>query len=135
MKWAKYRDNALQILTKDEELMQIVKLIGSESLPDNERLILFTSKLIREGFLRQNALDEIDSYTNPKKQFRMLEVIVNFYQKALEITNKRIPIYKITELPIIPQIMKMQVAITNDELDKFNDIEDKILSQLNQLLE
>ena len=105
------------------------------SLPDNERLILFTAKLIKEGFLRQNALDEIDAYTNPEKQYRMLEVIINFYNKALEVIEKRIPIYKIRELSIIPHIMKMKNTIKNNELMSFTKIEDNALKELNQLLE
>ncbi len=132
--WTKYRDLALQILTKDEELMQIVRLIGSEALPDNERLILSTAKLIKEGFLRQSALDAVDTYTTPEKQYRMLEVILEFHQKALEIIKKRIPVHQIIELPIVPNLMKMKVAIKNTEISKFTEIQNEITKQLNQLL-
>ncbi len=135
IKWARIRDTALKLLTKDEELMQIVKLIGSESLPDNERLVLFTSKLIKEGFLRQNAMDAVDTYTPPQKQYKMLEVIINFYNKALEVIEKRIPIYKVSELSVIPSIMKMKSAIKNDELMSFTKIEERAVKELNQLLE
>lgn len=134
-KWAGYRNFALEILIKDNQLMQIVKLIGAESLPDDERLVLFIAQILKEGFLRQNALDEVDTYTTPEKQFKMLEIIIDFYKKGLEIVAKRIPIYRITESPIVPQLMKMKIDIKNDELKKLEILQKSALNQLEKLLE
>ncbi|MHA1650904.1 MAG: V-type ATP synthase subunit A [Candidatus Helarchaeota archaeon] len=134
-KWATYRDHALEILIKDNQLMQIVKLIGAESLPDDERLVLFIARLIKEGFLRQNAMDEVDTYSTPEKQYKMLEIILELYQKGLEIVARRIPFYKITEMPIIPQLMRMKMEIRNEELEKFTQIKNQMLKQLDELLE
>ena len=133
--WADYRGQALKLLIRDNQLQQIVKLIGAESLPDDERLVLFIAQLIKEGLLRQNALDEVDTYTTPEKQYKMLEVIIDFYKKGLELVEKRIPIYKITSIPIIPQLMKMKISIKNDEMDKFTEFRTLIEEQLRKLLE
>jgi V/A-type H+-transporting ATPase subunit A len=133
--WATQRTQVLNILTTDAQLQQIVKLIGAESLPDNERLVLFTAQLIKEGLLRQSALDEVDTYTTPEKQCKMLEVILDFYKKGLELVDKRVPIYKITGIPIIPQLMKMKIAIKNNELEKFTQYQTMITEQLQKLLE
>ena len=133
--WADYRGQALKLLIRDNQLQQIVKLIGAESLPDDERLVLFTAQLIKEGLLRQNALDEVDTYTTPEKQYKMLEVIIDFYKKGLELVEKRIPIYKITSIPIIPQLMKMKISIKNEEMDKFTEFRTLIEEQLRKLLE
>ena len=133
--WAIHRTQVLNILTTDAQLQQIVKLIGAESLPDNERLVLFTAQLIKEGLLRQNALDEVDTYTTPEKQYKMLEVILDFYKKGLELVDKRVPIYKITGIPIVPQLMKMKMAIKNEELEKFTQFRTLITEQLQKLLE
>lgn len=133
--WADYRGQALKLLIRDNQLQQIVKLIGAESLPDDERLVLFTAQLIKEGLLRQNALDEVDTYTTPEKQYKMLEIIIDFYKKGLELVEKRIPIYKITSIPIIPQLMKMKISIKNDEMDKFTEFRTLIEEQLRKLLE
>lgn len=133
--WAENRNIALNILIQEDHLMQIVKLIGAESLPDNERLVLFTAQLIKEGLLRQNALDEVDTYTTPEKQYKMLEVILDFYKKGLELVEKRVPIYKITGIDVIPSIMKMKIAIRNTELEKFTQFKTLIAEQLKKLLE
>jgi V/A-type H+-transporting ATPase subunit A len=133
--WADYRGQALKLLIRDNQLQQIVKLIGAESLPDDERLVLFTAQLIKEGILRQNALDEVDTYTTPEKQYKMLEIIIDFYKKGLELVEKRIPIYKITSIPIIPQLMKMKISVKNDEMDKFIEFRTLIEEQLRKLLE
>lgn len=133
--WADYRGQALNLLIHDNQLQQIVKLIGAESLPDEERLVLFTAQLIKEGLLRQNALDEVDTYTTPEKQYKMLEVIIDFYKKGLDLIEKRIPIYKITGVPIIPQLMKMKISIKNEEVDKFSQFRTLIEEQLRKLLE
>ncbi len=134
-KWFNYRNLALEILIKDNQLMQIVKLIGAESLPDEERLTLFTAQLLKEGMLRQNAMDEIDTYSTPKKQYKMLEVILDFYTRSLEVIAKRIPIYKLTELKIIPQLIKMKLDIKNEELERISSIHDTMISQIEKLIE
>jgi V/A-type H+-transporting ATPase subunit A len=133
--WFNLREKALQILTKDEELMQMVKLIGAEALPDNERLILFTSKLLKEGFLRQNALDLIDTYTTPEKQLRMLKLILKYHEKALQIIEKRIPVSKVTEVPVVSRLMKMKITIENEDVKQFKDVRKDLDTQLGQVME
>ncbi|MHA1263684.1 MAG: V-type ATP synthase subunit A [Candidatus Helarchaeota archaeon] len=132
--WAQNRRTALQILMKDNQLEQIVKLIGAESLPDNERLILFTARLIKEGILRQNALDEVDTYSTPEKEAKLLELIIEFHKKGLEILEKRIPIYKVTSVPVVAQLMKLKMSVRNEELEKLVGIRKMMIEQLNNLL-
>ena len=71
--WNSYREEAMRILQAEDELKNIVKLVGPEALPDKQRLILETARIIRIAFLQQNALDPVDTYCSPQKQFKMLK--------------------------------------------------------------
>jgi len=133
--WAIYRKLAIELLLKDNQLEQIVKLIGSEALPDDERLILFSARLIKEGILQQNAMDKIDTYCSPEKQFKLLEIIIDFHKKGLEILKKLIPAYKITELPIVSQLIKLKTSVKNTEVEKISETRKILLAHLDELLE
>lgn len=125
-KWNGYREEAMRILQAEDELKNIVKLVGPEALPDKQRLILETARTLRIAFLQQNALDAIDTYCSPKKQFKMLKIIVDFHRLADSVVSKGVPIFKITELPVMEDIMRMKNSIPNDQLEKLNDVEKKM---------
>ena len=72
----------MRILQTEDDLKNIVKLVGPEALPDKQRLILETARIIRIAFLQQNALDPIDTYSTPQKQFKMLKIILDFHRYA-----------------------------------------------------
>ena len=72
----------MDILQRESRLQQIVKLVGPDALPDEQRLILETARLLREGFLQQNALEDVDAYASIHKQIRMLELILRFHDRA-----------------------------------------------------
>jgi V/A-type H+-transporting ATPase subunit A len=112
--WDEYRKSAMQILQKEEELKNIVKLVGPEGLPDKQRLVLEIAKIIREAFLQQNAMDEIDTFCVPEKQFKMLKMIIDFYRLSERIVNKGAPIFKLTELPVLQEINRMKTNVPND---------------------
>lgn len=78
------RKKALSILQKEASLQEVVQLVGSDSLPEKERLILEVAKMIREGLLQQNAFHEVDAYCSPKKQYLMLKGVMRFGDLALE---------------------------------------------------
>ncbi len=91
------RGRAMQLLQKEAELQAIVQLIGSDALPDRERLVLEATKMIREDFLQQNSYDEIDVYSTFKKQYGMLKAILHFYDKALIALSSDVPFERITQ--------------------------------------
>ncbi|HLC47727.1 MAG TPA: V-type ATP synthase subunit A [Candidatus Norongarragalinales archaeon] len=92
------RNKAMQLLQKEAELQAIVQLIGSDALPDRERLVLEVTKMIREDFLQQNSYDEVDVYTSLKKQYGMLKVIIHFYDNALIALQRDVPYDKIASV-------------------------------------
>lgn len=131
--WNSYREEAMRILQAEDELKNIVKLVGPEALPDKQRLILETARILRIAFLQQNALDAIDTYCSPKKQFMMLKIIVDFHRLADSVVSKGVPIFKVTELPVMEDIMRMKNSIPNDQLDKLEAVEKKMNDNISML--
>jgi V/A-type H+-transporting ATPase subunit A len=131
--WQEYRDEAMRILQREDELKEIVKLVGPESLPDSQRLILEAAKMLRIAFLQQNAMDPIDTYSIPQKQFRMLKIIVDLHHDAESIIKKGAPIFKVTQLPVITDIMRMKREIPNDKLGQFDELQKQVKDSLSEL--
>ncbi len=132
-KWDSYREEAMRILQAEDELKNIVKLVGPEALPDKQRLILETARILRIAFLQQNALDTIDTYCSPQKQFKMLKIIVDFHHLADGVISKGAPIFKVTELPVTEDIMRMKSGIPNDQLEKIDNVERKMQDDIANL--
>jgi len=131
--WRKYRDEAMRILQREDELKEIVKLVGPEALPERQRLILETARILREAFLQQNALDPIDTYSPPIKQFKMLKIIVDFHKFAERIISKGAPIFKVRTLPVLRDIMRMRTSIPNDKLELLDELYKKVQDQFSEL--
>ncbi len=132
-KWNSYRKEAMRILQTEDELKNIVKLVGPEALPDKQRLILETARIIRIAFLQQNALDAIDTYCSTQKQFKMLKIIVDFHRLAENVVSKGAPIFKVTELPIVEDIMRMKTGIPNDKVAELDDLEKRMYENFDVL--
>jgi len=131
--WHELRKQALSILQHESHLQQIVKLVGPDALPDDQRLVLETARLLREGFLQQNALDEIDSYSNIQKQIRILEIILHFHSRAAQLVAKGCPIVVIHDLPIVNTIVRMKDTIPNEE--KREQPEQPLVTAWDEILE
>ncbi|MCK5848629.1 MAG: V-type ATP synthase subunit A [Caldisericia bacterium] len=108
--WPKYRLLAMGILQKENELNEIVRLVGTDALSESEKLIMEISKSVREDFLHQNAFDDIDTYTSEKKQFYMMQNIVVFYQESLKCLkeNKTLKVADIIRLPVRGTISRVK---------------------------
>ena len=131
--WHALRAQTMEILSKESHLQQIVKLVGPDALPDEQRLTLETATLLREGFLQQDALDEIDSYATIKKQVRMLDLFLHFHERAEAIIQLGASIMVIQDLPVLESLMRMKTQVPNDDLDKLDDIRDQIDAQMDEL--
>ncbi|MBN2002818.1 MAG: V-type ATP synthase subunit A [Anaerolineae bacterium] len=131
--WYALRVQIMDILNKESHLQQIVKLVGPDALPDEQRLTLETATLLREGFLQQDALDEIDTYASVKKQVRMLDLFLHFHQRAAGIIQRGASIMVIHELPVLDQLMRMKMQVANDALEKLDDIYRQIDAQMDEL--
>jgi V/A-type H+-transporting ATPase subunit A len=133
--WHALREQALGILQRESHLQQIVKLVGPDALPDDQRLILETARLLREGFLQQNALEDVDSYASIQKQIRMLELILRFYDRASPIIAKGCPIFVIHELPIVGDLVRMKTSISNEQVEqRTKDLNEALDEQMDQVM-
>jgi len=133
MDWYSMRNEAMGILSEESRLGQIVKLVGPDALPDEQRLVLETARLLREGFLQQNALDDVDAYSTIQKQIRMLDLILHFHHRALVIVKRGATIAVIHKLPVVDTLIRMKGEVKNDELDKLSSITKEIDEQMDQL--
>jgi V/A-type H+-transporting ATPase subunit A len=131
--WFAMRNRAMELLSEENRLSQIVKLVGPDALPYAERMILETSRLIREGILQQNATDPVDSYSPIEKQIRMLELVLYFHERGMNIIRRGAPINLIHDLPVVDQMIRMKSNISNDELQKFDEVQKAIDEQMSQL--
>jgi V/A-type H+-transporting ATPase subunit A len=102
-------------------------------LPDEQRLTLETARLLREGFLQQNALDEVDAYSTIQKQTRMLSLILHFHTRAQRIIKRGAPIPVIHDLPVVNRLVRMKTLVSNDKLDGLDDIRKEMDEQMDQL--
>ena len=131
--WASVRIKALDLLKKEQRLQQIVRLIGADALPESDRLVLIVCEMIKNGFLQQNAFDDIDAYSVPEKQLDILLLIMDFYSDALEVIKNGCPLMKISELPVRNEIVRAKSTIPNDKLDMLKTIRSHLDDQMTEL--
>ena len=131
--WQELRDEAMEILHRENRLQQIVKLVGPDALPDDQRLILLTAHLLKEGFLQQNALDEVDTYAVPEKQVKLLRAIIHFHRRAAALIKRGCPVIRVRELPIIPRLIRLKSTVPNDRANELDGILGEIDHQMRDL--
>ena len=131
--WGATREKSIELLKREQRLSQIVKLIGPDALPDNQRLVLLAAEMIKNGFLQQNAYDDIDMFSVPDKQVRILKLIMDFYARSLEIIQLGAPLLKIRELSCQERIVRAKSTIKNDELEKLTEIESLMTTEMDEL--
>ncbi|MBN1246009.1 MAG: V-type ATP synthase subunit A [Anaerolineae bacterium] len=112
--WHELRARALDLLQREDHLRQIVQLIGADALPDDQRLVLETARLLREGLLQQSALDDIDTYTTIGKQVGMLKLILAFHDHGSRLIGKGCPITLVRDLPVVERIVRIKQTVPND---------------------
>ncbi len=127
------RAQALELLQRESRLQQVVKLVGPDALPDDQRLILETARLLRDGFLQQNALDEVDTYSTIEKQMRMLRIILDFQTRAARVIAKGCPIFVVRSLPVVQRIVRMKSSVTNQQVEQIDEIQQALDEQMHQL--
>ncbi|MEM1762346.1 MAG: V-type ATP synthase subunit A [Candidatus Jordarchaeales archaeon] len=112
------RKEAMFLLQREEELKEIVQLVGPDALPESERVILEAARMIREDFLQQSALHPIDTFCDPKKSYLMLKTIITFYHMMQDSVSKGVPISNILKLPVKDEIARMKV-VPNDKIEEY----------------
>jgi V/A-type H+-transporting ATPase subunit A len=133
-KFMEYRQAISNVLIEENRLMEIVKLIGASALPDDNKLVIEIAKIIRIGFLQQNAYHKDDTYVPLEKQFRMMGVILKLYNKCKELIAENVPISVMMETGQFDKLIKIKYDIPNDKLGMFDEYEREIDNQFDALL-
>jgi len=118
--WRTLRDKALELLQREDNLQNIVKLIGPDALPDTQKLVLFVAEILKDAFLQQNAFDKNDMYALPLKQVKMLRAIMQIHEKCEDLIRRGVPMVMIREMTSIAPIMYMKTTVENDRLEKID---------------
>ena len=121
-----YRNQIVYLLSQESSLMEIVKLIGGDVLPDDQKLILEIAKVIRVGFLQQNAFHKDDTCVPMEKQFKMMEIILYLYRKSRSLISMGMPMSVLKVDPIFDQVIAIKYDVPNDNLALLDDYKKKI---------
>ena len=129
------RQRLSNLLQEEAKLMEIVKLIGADVLPEDQKLVIEIARLIRVGFLQQNAYHAIDTYVPMNKQMKMMELILRLYDGARELVARAIPLSQLKATGIFDELTKMKYEVPNEDQSKFDDYRQRIdqaLAKVNQ---
>ncbi len=119
--FANYRKQINNLLQEENQLMEIVKLIGSDVLPDDQKLVIETARVIRVGFLQQNAFHPEDTFVPLEKQMLMMKVILHLYHKAKQLVAAAVPISGILATGLFDKLVKMKYDIPNNKPEMFDE--------------
>ena len=127
-RWAGLRRQFMKILEKDAELQQIVQLVGPDALQTQDRLTLESSRMLRDGFLQQNALSDVDASCSLPKQMGMLELMLAFHERAVLAVSQEVLLEKILDMPIRESLSRLkevpEEAFADTQSDLTRELED-----------
>ncbi len=130
-----YRNQIMALLNQESKLMEIVKLIGGDVLPDDQKLTLEIARVIRLGFLQQNAFHKEDTCVPMEKQFQMMDTILYLYQKSRTLITMGMPMSVLKSHDIFDRVIAIKYDVPNDRLDLFDDYKKAIDQFYNAVLE
>ena len=134
-KFVEYRNRIMAILNSESSLMEIVKLIGSDVLPDDQKLTLEIARVIRLGFLQQNAFHPDDTCVSLEKQFKMMEVILYLYKKCRALIAMGMPMSVLKQENIFEKIISIKYDVPNDHLEMMDDYKKAVKDFYNTVME
>jgi V/A-type H+-transporting ATPase subunit A len=127
------RRRVMNLLREESQLMEIVKLIGSDILPEDQKLVIETARVIRVGFLQQNAYHDVDTYVPLQKQLKMMQMILKLYDGVKAAVDRAIPLSQFTATGVFDSLVKMKYEIPNDDLSGFDRYEAEIDAALEKV--
>ena len=131
--WLSLRGETYGILQREDTLKEIVRLLGPEALPDEEKLILEVARMIKIGILQQNSFDDVDTYCSPEKQFKLMKLLVDFYKQGQQALKDGAALSDIRAMPVIGTLLKARMAVKDDEMDKLEKVQTEISEQFKSI--
>ncbi|MBN1520392.1 MAG: V-type ATP synthase subunit A [Spirochaetales bacterium] len=120
--WSKDRAEILELLRREVRLLQVVKLVGPDALPDSQRFVIEVCELFKNAFLQQNAFDNVDRYSSPGKQQRMLGLVLAYWRRGSEAIKRGVSIAELRKLKVLGDIVKMKFTLSDDDADGFGKL-------------
>jgi len=131
--WRALRRQAMEVLDEESSLQQIVRLVGPDALGDQQQWVLSVARLLREGFLQQNAMSEVDAQATPRKQELLLRLFVEVYQRGEQLLDRGIALKQVQDCIDIPHLIQLKEEIANDDAEQIAQLQEEIMQQLAQL--
>jgi V/A-type H+-transporting ATPase subunit A len=131
--WYDLRAESYHILQREDTLKEIVRLLGPEALPDEEKLVLEVARMIKIGILQQNSFDKVDTYCGPEKQLKLVKLMVNFYKEAQKSLKEGASLPDIRAMPIITTLLKAKFEIPDDQVAKLDSINGQMSDQFQKV--
>jgi V/A-type H+-transporting ATPase subunit A len=131
--WEERRREALALLARDAELSRIVNLVGPEALSSAQRWDLEGAALIKEGVLQQSALDEVDTFCSPEKQFALLDLVLMIYDLGAELVNRGVPVQEMQRLPLLSRARRIKSLYSSEQLDEIEAFRAEVEQALENL--
>ena len=132
--WYDLRAESYHILQREDTLKEIVRLLGPEALPDEEKLVLEVARMIKIGILQQNSFDKVDTYCSPQKQLKLVKLMVRFYKESLKSLKEGAILADIRAMRIIPSLLKAKFEIPDDQVIKLDDIDKQMTEQFRKVV-
>ena len=127
--WFSMRGEAYKILQEEDRLKEIVRLLGPEALPDEEKLILEVARMIKIGLLQQNSFDEVDTYCGTEKQMRLLRLMVGFYRRGGQALKEGAALSDIRAMPVVSSLLKARMEVPDEKLAELDGLEAQMEEQ------
>ncbi|MGI8719787.1 MAG: V-type ATP synthase subunit A [Nitrososphaeraceae archaeon] len=133
--WYDLRAESYHILQREDTLKEIVRLLGPEALPDEEKLVLEVARMIKIGILQQNSFDKVDTYCGPAKQLKLVRLMVKFYKEAQKALKEGKSLADIRALPIITTLLRAKFEVTDEEISKLEEIDKQLSDSFKGIIE
>jgi len=132
--WGELRRIAIEVLTREAELSEIVRILGSEALSEVEKHIMNVAFMLREGFLKQDAFNPVDTPSAPEKQYWLLRLMITYYRVGLEAVNAGVPANSIRELESVRRLTRLKMEVKNSDYKVLVDYEKKLIDDIRGLM-
>jgi V/A-type H+/Na+-transporting ATPase subunit A len=133
--WYDLRAQSYNLLQREDTLKEIVRLLGPESLPDEEKLVLELARMIKIGILQQNSFDKVDTYCGPEKQLKLVKLMVNFYKEAQRALKEGAPLADIRAMPVITTLLKAKFEVPDEKVAQLEEIDKQMKEQFHTVVE
>jgi V/A-type H+-transporting ATPase subunit A len=132
--WYDLRAESYSILQREDTLKEIVRLLGPEALPDEEKLILEVARMIKIGILQQSSFDKVDTYCGSEKQVKLVRLMVNFHREAQRALKEGASLADIRAMPIITTLLKAKFEVPDDQVNKLDDVNKEMSDQFHKVI-